>query len=336
MLYVLGIGFILEKFSKNPNISVYIDDRMIDSFELSETPIFDDAPTIDPFTFRPDDIYDVDHSYHDAIQTTFWNNIQKGFDQKNHELIERNLHRLGKRNRRKFWDIISSAENRELVAWLRQNNSISEWIDYRIQQRKVPKSYKIYLLDEQYLQGKKEVIIKVDNTDSNFTNGFMNKSTLVDLRQMFLLPLDFVNIFKKRKEDFWKSAKKIIPKKYKGLSEVWFHPNFAPAYPYAFKPNWNGKDLEVAFLGGSGTLKNKLITENGITMFDYNNYKMYLSKEIITWCRHKQKIEGANKDLIYNGLNTNMHFSDAEVPAFHFSQIFFSLVSKGLFDKYLK
>ena len=333
---MLGVGFVLEKFSKNPILSVYLDDRLIDSFELSDCPVFDEPPRLDPLTFRPDDIYDLDHSYNDGIQEIYWNNIKKGIEEQKLELVEANLHRLGKRNRRKLLKIISSAENQQLVSWLRTNDSISHWIDYRTQGQKVPCSYKVYLIDHEQLQGKKEISIDVENSDSNYTNGFMNKSTLIDLRQMFLIPLEYLSIFKKTKEDFWKSARNIVPEKYNGLSEIWFSTNFAPAYPYAFTPTWNGQETDVAYLGGSGKLVNKLTAHNGIMMFDHNNYEMYLSKEIITWCRHKQKIEGTNEDLIYNGLNTNMHFSDAEVPAFHFSQIFFSLISKGLFDKYLK
>jgi len=149
--------------------------------------------------------------------------------------------------------------------------------------------------------------------------------------------LEYLSIFKKTKEDFWKSARNIVPEKYNGLSEIWFPPNFAPAYPYAFIPTWNGQETDTAYLGGSGKLVNKLTVHNGIMMFDYNKYEMYLSDEMITWFKHKQStIADKNKDLHYNGLNTNLHLVDGKVPAFHFSQLFFSLVSSGMFDKYLK
>ena len=38
MQYVLGVGFTVEKYKKNPNVNIFIDDRLIDRIELDNNP----------------------------------------------------------------------------------------------------------------------------------------------------------------------------------------------------------------------------------------------------------------------------------------------------------
>jgi len=54
----------------------------------------------------------------------------------------------------------------------------------------IPKFYKIYKVDEQVLND--ELIIEILNSNSDATNGFMKRSSLVKLRIISLIPSDFV------------------------------------------------------------------------------------------------------------------------------------------------
>lgn len=56
----------------------------------------------------------------------------------------------------------------------------------------VPKSMKLFYLDSEKLKPG-TLQIKVDNADSNYTNGFMTKSTTVQIYPIFLIPVSMLN-----------------------------------------------------------------------------------------------------------------------------------------------
>jgi hypothetical protein len=59
-----------------------------------------------------------------------------------------------------------------------------------------PKKWKLYVIDETQLKHKKQLRIQISNSDSNYTNGFMTKTTLLDFFT-FLIPLKFIQFFTK-------------------------------------------------------------------------------------------------------------------------------------------
>ena len=53
----------------------------------------------------------------------------------------------------------------------------------------LPKNFKLYTLDEQVLKTSSTIKLKIKNADTNYTNGFMTKSTLMNMSFIFLLPI---------------------------------------------------------------------------------------------------------------------------------------------------
>ena len=72
-----------------------------------------------------------------------------------------------------------------------------------------PTNFKLYVLDEDKLKSKKLLEVEVQNADSNYTNGFMTKSTLLDFFT-FLVPIPFIKFFSKGGEDIRKQFNEAI------------------------------------------------------------------------------------------------------------------------------
>ena len=66
----------------------------------------------------------------------------------------------------------------------------------RLNQDHFPKKWKLYVIDESQLKHKKQLRIEIENSDSNYTNGFMTKTTLLDFFT-FLIPCKFIKFFTK-------------------------------------------------------------------------------------------------------------------------------------------
>jgi hypothetical protein len=145
-----------------------------------------------------------------------------------------------------------------------------------------PKTHKIYIIDQHTLQGKKKLRIEVTNDDSNYTNGFMTKSTIIDLRHIFLLPLPFIDVFKnsafdsRESEKYWQlcdSMKPLIHDKFGGqvdfVRRIYHHNEIDRyyGYPYPFRMFWNG-DPTLGHVGGSGVFTVDLVQKSGIYLFD--------------------------------------------------------------------
>ena len=55
------------------------------------------------------------------------------------------------------------------------------------------KKFNLYVIDEAHLKHKKQLVIDIANSDSNYTNGFMTDSNLVAIDNIMLFPKDMVS-----------------------------------------------------------------------------------------------------------------------------------------------
>ena len=197
-----------------------------------------------------------------------------------------------------------------------------------------PTNFKLYVLDEDKLKSKKLLEVEVQNADSNYTNGFMTKSTLLDFFT-FLVPIPFIKFFSKGGEDIRKQFNEAIiddryaytnfPLNHEALTEnnkseigYMMVNRFVrikgtkfrtEGYPFAVKTFWNNKLLETQQFGGSGTFAVDLLTRpSGMVMFDtYDDEFIKLQQQ---------------GDIDADG-------------GVHMSEKFFSMVHQNKFDKYL-
>ena len=162
----------------------------------------------------------------------------------------------------------------------------------------LPKNFKLYTLDEQVLKTSSTIKLKIKNADTNYTNGFMTKSTLMNMSFIFLLPIKIFEHYltrQKTSNEMFNKVKHIIP----SFTDTWnnipaakYKDSWFKGYPYPFKYFWNDEIIFNSltyFIGGSGTLKFDIICENNIIMFDY--YKNQLTEFIQNgWIDERNKI----------------------------------------------
>ena len=210
MKYLLGIGpTILQKYKKNANLRIFLDDVMIDDFFVEEKNISDKQW--------------IDHSYEFGLM------------------------------------------------------GMGQW-----EPSPAPEAYKTYIIDQHTLEGKKKFRIEVTNDDSNYTNGFMSRSTVLDLRHIFLLPIQFIEFFRhsafssregNKYYNLCKNMDPIIHKKFRGqvdfIRQVYSHSDTDRyfGYPYPFRMFWNNEPT-FGHLGGSGVFTIDLIKKSDIYLFD--------------------------------------------------------------------
>jgi len=335
MQYVLGVGFTVEKYKKNPNVNIFIDDRLIDRIELDNNPALPEIPHLEYSYFSPPvNSTDIDDPTEDL---GIVDSMIKTFESGDSEDACKTMRTLKRSQKIIFLKKIQNSH-------LKKNKNISDWCDAYNKQR-VPKHFKLYVLDDSVLLGKKEISLQVENDDSNYNNGFMTRATVIDLRHIFLLPHDYIKIFKNKGEELWRSISKIIPHEYKGISKIVTNREFEPAYPFAFKyiwnNEWNGKKLMNYMYGGSGVLQLPLATKNNVVMFD----PIYaeddnLTNNDIPWLEDFLNKFPDKQQLIYNGLSREQAIellkNNKEIPAFKISRLFGSLVHHGMVDKYIQ
>ena len=128
MRYILGIGLLYKKYKKNATIRIYIDNNLIETYQLTQN--------VDPI----------------KIPITIIERIKKKFTWFN----------------RKWFNHPDTMQNK----------------------CKIPKFLKLIEIEEEKLTG--EVRIEVDNDDSNYTNGFMSKSSLIEPNFFILCPKELL------------------------------------------------------------------------------------------------------------------------------------------------
>ena len=181
-----------------------------------------------------------------------------------------------------------------------------------------PKKFKTYVIDQDQLQGKKQLVVKIQNSDSNYNNGFMTKSTLIDMNA-FLVPLKWIKLFKSGGTNhMYDFNQEVADPEHAGNyfmlkgrlatcnGEILRR---AEGYPFAWKSFWNGEERDSWAVGGDGTLRIQLLTKkSGTVMFDpYDQETLLLQSE--------KKVE--------------------QDTGFYISEKFFSLAHQKVFDKYL-
>ncbi len=199
-----------------------------------------------------------------------------------------------------------------------------------------PKKFKLYLLDEKQLKSKKQLKIEIQNSDSNYTNGFMTKTTMINF-YTFLVPVPFIKFFSKDGEDIRTQFNHaIVDERYAytnfPLNKPWVTKNNrreigymmtsrflskegyvlrrAEGYPFASKYFWNGECTDTNNFGGSGKFTVDLLTRESGTV-TYDTYDDQNIKE-----QKQGKIDQA--------------------CGFHLSEKFFSMAHGNMFDKYLR
>ena len=215
--------------------------------------------------------------------------------------------------------------------WLNLRLNLGSYPNQPFPEGLFPKKFKLYLLDTNQLKDKDQLIVDIVNSDSNYTNGFMTKSTLLDF-QTFLIPVKFLKFFY---HDGFKIKKEfnncVVDKEYDGenffdnpytlkgekryymiSNKLDYNQKFfrrLEGYPFSFNNFWNNKPLDKWSFGGSGKLTVNLLTkQSGTVMFDpYDKQFSKLQKD--------GKVD--------------------QSPGFYISQKFFSMVHKNMFDKYL-
>lgn len=188
-----------------------------------------------------------------------------------------------------------------------------------------PKTFLLYELDELSLVHARNLVIDISNDDSNYTNGFMTNSTLVDPRYIFLIPVETLIHFVKNSENFYNNFRSMVPDGYnnkihikrdrridigresKDRYKVFYE--VCDGYPFPFKFFWNGKALHQEYLlGGSGKLTVELDKNNQGNI----SFKTYDTEFVSFYRDHRCSVDG-----------------------FMISEKFFSIARHESFNKYL-
>ena len=237
-----------------------------------------------------------------------------------------------------------------------KNKGVNKWKKYKSHQTYIPYLWKkihFYHIDENvFTKDINDIRIEIQNAVSNYTNGFMTRSTLLDLRHIFLLPKNFLKYFKTDAENFYKHIGQIIPKKYNGVGNVFTNHGTTnttiearlKGYPFPFRYNWQGKNMIPSSVGGSGSLILELGSTNKIITF--KPFDDILDFDMNTAFPEDEK--NTNKFLWNEDYNTKMAMrmkgltdkeadyilNNTAIPAFPFSEQFFALAGEVLKDKY--
>ena len=194
MKYLLGVGITVKKYRKDPRFRLYLGERMIDEFTLS-----DDEP---------------------VTETRRW--------------------------------ILFDGE-------------------------KSPNSFQIYVIDSEYLKGNHKFVIEIENNDSNYTNGFMTESTIVNPYHCFLIPIDFLSYVKRNDyRELCATLDPVIPDMFGGQLDfldagypIGNETKWTCGYPFPFETYW--KDHVNPFngpVGGSGVFHVNIVERSNYFFFD--------------------------------------------------------------------
>ena len=160
-----------------------------------------------------------------------------------------------------------------------------------------PNKFRCYVVDGDQLKQNKHLYLRVSNDDNNYTNGFISKSTLMDLSKIFLVPLEYFNFFLKDRSDALrhKFNTEVIPAVYDAdeqseknllvLNGLKSTSSYSPenpynfhyeGYPFAMRFFWNDEEMYPSKIGGSGTLRIDLTkNKHDIVMLDQSNSHMF-------------------------------------------------------------
>ncbi len=125
---------------------------------------------------------------------------------------------------------------------------------------------KFYKIEINQPQDQLTIRIDIDNNDNNYTNGFITKSTLLQLQIFYLFPLE---------EKLLKRLEKIMKKNKLNENYAWYRRYYNHFFKISRSTHWHGKNgqtfntrngypLELHQTGGSGYFICKLVKKYGI------------------------------------------------------------------------
>ena len=206
----------------------------------------------------------------------------------------------------------------------------------------LPKCFKFYTLDDELLKNQSAINLHIKNADSNYANGFMTNSTLLNLSNIFLVPAKIVKHFRttqKQPNELYNNIKDIIPHIGKdgwdviGIAK--YKDTVFKGYPFPYKYFWNNEHITDPlnyFFGGNGILRLDLVCKNNVVMFDYyENQLLELTSKFNA--DQYNKLANRNDDVVGLGAYFNENV-DQVVAGFPISNRFFVLSRMLNFDKY--
>ena len=325
MLYMFGIGFLVNKYKNAPEVNISIDDSFIDSFTIEDGAGTDKIPLIPETHWLPYEQKEANPDFDTMLER-----LEKYILSNDLPNIEKLISFKNGKYSQRVYEYISqqATQDNDLVIRLEKNPVIKHWLRYKRDEPTIPKTFKIYTIQEEILRGKKEIIVTIKNDDNNYTNGFMTMSTTIDLRHVFLLPVSYLHFFLRQKEEFWKAMQKIIPDEFKGIGDVYL--DGPQGYPYPNKITWNDEPTyssDCLNIGGSGEFKVQLHRHRGLFMLDQDHQQpATVCGDMRKWFAD-QPVDSEVRLILDQG---------DDLPAFLFSRVFISLVNRGFLDKYIK
>lgn len=131
--------------------------------------------------------------------------------------------------------------------------------------RNIPSNFKLYEIDDSHLSG--NIFIKVENNDTNYTNGFMTNSSLIQPRMLFLLPSHLYDF--KKIDELYNISRGFT-------NDLYTLEKNGMKFPCAeryYLTDMSGVEKEadsLDWLGGSFTLRIPITTYEGSVHSDYS------------------------------------------------------------------
>jgi len=251
MKQVIFLGFYCQIYKKAPTARIYVGDNMIDEIEIPEF-----------YTEK----YLKDNKL--WFSTTSIEKKEKGHfmafrsftDMELHPVVHEKIHRL---------DTFSWQKKITPSYYSFEDICLKDPIEGSKKNIKHPKIF-VYIIDDEILKSSNsKITIKIQNSDSNYINGFMTKSTLLYLSIFYIMPYElFKNPIKttQRYLDTWgrkataTSLKKII--------------NFYKKFRFEWPINLNGY---------FNIIKDKEKINNTVVVGGNCNFEIELKKKYHIW-----------------------------------------------------
>ena len=281
MKYVLGFGLLCKKYKKLPTIKLFVNDYLIDEFTIDDTTkllekeinytkwlgiskegVKDFVKLAKEIALIKDPPAEMPGAFKNKIAKLppiIQNNINEKDAKKLQELRKYNL--------------VDELIKTKIVT----DPQINHWWeieelnpdDYQYYYGatttfQIPNKIKIFEIDDHLFYNKKENNIRLEicNSDSNYSNGFMTKSTLIHFCSMFLIPKHLLLNNSKKLKQIYKSFSDHTEKRDEMAKQVENIEDYKMGrwpMPYIFK--YNDKTYKFdnlmgePWLGGNGTLK---------------------------------------------------------------------------------
>ena len=143
---------------------------------------------------------------------------------------------------------------------------------------------RFYELDLSDFSDKLNLKIYVDNNDSNYCNGFLSKSTQIQLRECSFFPLN-----KRLLEKFYEIHKK----RFSSKNYAWYQNSKSQIFSIRTHFEWRGDNAQILqvedfYIGGSGYFECKLVKKYKIFIPKLlNSYRGHIAKRKVNYFYNK-------------------------------------------------